>query len=195
VTHENQLPAHTLETVLSKEVLKERVRTLASEINAYYAQCPELTVIGVLNGAVFFLTDLVRQFTMPCRLEFIKLASYENRTTSSGNIKPVDLTLPNLTGKEVLIVEDILDTGLTLRFLMTYLHTVHHPKSLRSVVLLDKPSGRKQDGTSHSQETPSPNWIGFAIEPDFVVGYGLDYAGLYRNLPSIAKVCFPEGAP
>ena len=119
---------------------------------------------------------------MPVQLEFIRLASYGNDTRSSGKIKPVDLTLPNLAGKNVLIVEDIVDTGLTASFFLDYIKIQHNAKITRFASLLDKAYTRIHN--------VNIDYVGFPVDDKFVVGYGLDYMGYYRNLPYIGY--FPQ---
>ena len=137
----------------------------------------DLHVIAVLKGAFIFLSDLARAMPGHVSLDFMAVSSYAKGTTSSGEVKMVkDLETP-LDGRNVVIVEDIVDTGLTLSYLQKIL-SERHPKSLRTACLLSKPSRRKVD--------VAVEYIGFTIEDRFVVGYGLDYAEQYRNLPHIA---------
>lgn len=170
-----------LQPYLTERQIQERAQAMAQEINDVYKDVDKLVVIGVLKGSFMFLTDLVRHIGVPCQIEFVRLASYGNQRTSSGVVKPVDLTLPNLNNEHVLIVEDIVDTGLTLHFFMDYLRSLHHTKSLRLAVMLDKVEAR-------SKEIPSYpiDFKGFEVKNEFLVGYGLDYAGYYRNFPYIA---------
>jgi hypoxanthine phosphoribosyltransferase len=172
--------------LLSEECIRERIQALATEINTAYANVPYLTVLCVLKGAYPFMSDLVKHLTMPCRVEFIRVSSYGNSTASSGKVKPVDLSLPDLNGHHCLLIEDIVDTGLTLQFLLNYLETMHQPASLKTAVLLDKPTARKPE-----TQSVSPDFVGFDIENQFVIGYGLDYCGYFRNLPYIAVYSGP----
>jgi hypoxanthine phosphoribosyltransferase len=183
-----QLAPGRLETLLSEAEIQAQVKRVAAEINATYRDCRKLIVIGVLKGAFMFLADLLRHIEVPVQVETIRLASYDNATQSSGTIRPVDLSLPNLNGEDVLIVEDIVDTGLTMSFLIDYLQNMHHTKSLRLAVLLDKPLARKPEATVNIDYTA------FTVGNEFVVGYGLDYAGYFRNLPFIAVVKQEEDA-
>ncbi|MEB3244711.1 MAG: hypoxanthine phosphoribosyltransferase [Vampirovibrionales bacterium] len=194
-TEGQQLPqaplpeAITIEPYITQADLDQRVKAMADEINVAYAhiKAPKrLVVIAILKGSVFFLTDLVRQINMPCQLEMIRLASYHGGTQSSGQVRAVDLTLPNLTGADVLVVEDIVDTGLTLTFFADYLKSLHHINSLKLAVLLDKPAARLPEAKLNL------DFVGFVIDQVFVVGYGLDYDGLYRNLPYIGQVSFDQ---
>jgi len=141
---------------------------------AYVGEAPVL--VNVLKGGFIFLADLVRQLTIPCEMDFMVVSSYEDKLESSGVVRILsDLGL-NLEGRHVLIVEDIVDTGLTLEYLRELL-LARNPASLRIVTLLDKPARRKV-------EVPL-DWVGFDVPDEFVVGYGLDYAQRFRNLPYI----------
>ena len=124
-----------------------------------------------------FCADLVKHFSHPVQMEFIRISSYGHEQKSSNNLQAIDLTLPNLHDKNVLIVEDIIDTGLTARFLTDLFKIKHHPKKLAFVALLNKKCARQID--------IEPDFYGFEIDDKFVVGYGLDYKGYYRNLPYI----------
>ena len=164
-------PAYIAETEI-----KSRVRELATRINNDYAGT-ELTAVCTLKGSVVFFTDLIRELRMPLHCEFIGMSSYGNQTESTGEIKvTLDLNEP-LTGKHVLIVEDIVDTGLTLKYLIDYF-SVRKPASIRTVTLLHKPEALKV-------KTLKIDYIGFQIPNKFVVGYGLDYAEKFRGLPFI----------
>lgn len=171
-----------LELYLTANQLAERTKALAEQINQDYADCKELTVLCVLKGSFMWTSDLVKHLTVPCQIEFIRLASYGGGMHTSGNVKPVNLTLPNLAGKDVLIVEDIIDSGLTLNFLLNYLRDLHHTKSTKLAVLLDKHECRRDEAKNIQCE-----YVGFPIENHFVVGYGLDFAGQFRNLPEIYR--------
>jgi hypoxanthine phosphoribosyltransferase len=174
---ENNLHLKKPEILFSEEQLKGRIKELAEDINKDYAGCQELVVISVLKGSILFTSDLIRHIDIPMTLEFVRLASYGNDTKSSGRIKPVDLTLPSLQDKDVLVVEDIVDTGLTANFFIDYLKYHHQTRTLKLVSLLDKPVCR-----THPINV---DYTGFEVDNKFVVGYGLDYAGFHRNLPYI----------
>lgn len=163
--------------LFSKDMIQGRIAEMADEINREFAGCDDLTVVGVLRGSVLFVSDLVRHLKMPVQMEFIRLASYGNEQHSSGKVKPVDLTLPNLSGKNVLIVEDIVDTGLTASFLLDYIKLQHNANKIKFATLLDKTCARV-----HPVQV---DFVGFDVDDKFVVGYGLDYLGYYRNLPYI----------
>ena len=169
-----------LEIHFSEDQLQTRIKAMAAEINESYKNCDKLIVIAVLKGSFMFLADLVRHIKVPCQIEFVRLASYGDGQTSSGTVQAVDLSLPSLTGEDVLIVEDIIDTGLTLHFFMDYLTSLHHTRSLKLAVLLDKKEARQKD--------VQVDFSGFPVGNQFLVGYGLDFAGYYRNLPFIGVV-------
>jgi hypoxanthine phosphoribosyltransferase len=175
---------NNFEVVISEEQLQERIREMAAQINETYKDSEKIIVIAILKGAFLFLADLIRHIDVPCQIEFVRLSSYGNNTTSSGTVRPVDLTLPNLANEDVLLVEDIIDTGLTLNFFMEYLESLHKTKSLRLAVLLDKPSARTQQ--------VNVDFTGFTVGDQFLIGYGLDCAGLYRNLPYIGVYKEPQ---
>jgi hypoxanthine phosphoribosyltransferase len=169
-----------LDVHFSEEQLNTRIREMAAEINEAYKGSEKLIIIAVLKGSFMFLADLVRHITIPCQVEFVRLASYGDGQTSSGTVQPVDLSLPSLTGEDVLVVEDIIDTGLTLHFFLDYLTSLHHTRSLKLAVLLDKKEAR--------QKEVQVDFSGFPVGNQFLVGYGLDFAGYYRNLPFIGVV-------
>lgn len=176
ITTPAHLPAN-LSTYLSEAQIQARVREMAADINRTYTGTEKLTVIAILKGSFMFLADLIRYIDVPCHVEFVRLASYGDGTKSSGTVRPVDLTLPSLNNEDVLIVEDIIDTGLTLHFFMDYLKSLHHTRSLRLAVLLDKAEARTQP--------VQVDFSGFQVGNEFLIGYGLDFAGKYRNLPYI----------
>lgn len=166
-----------LKILISEEEIQDKLKTIAQEVEKSFPVGEEIYVICVLKGSVMFCVDLVKHFTRPVQMEFIRISSYGNEQKSSTNLQAIDLTLPNLHGKNVLIVEDIIDTGLTARFLTDLFKIKHHPKKLMFVSLLNKKSARQID--------IEPDLYGFEIDDKFVVGYGLDYKGYYRNLPYI----------
>lgn len=176
VTEETILSTKPL-VLFTEQQIRERVQELGRQIAQDHKDCQELTVIAVLKGSLLFVSDLIRCMDVPLQLEFVRLASYGNDTKSSGRIKPVDLTLPSLHDKDVLVVEDIVDTGLTANFFIDYLKYHHQTRSLKLVSLLDKPVAR-----THPINV---DYVGFEVDNKFVVGYGLDYAGYHRNLPYI----------
>lgn len=168
-----------LKVLFNEEQLQTRVAQLGEELNKLY-KGEEVTAICVLKGAVLFATDLIRHLDMPLKVEFIRLSSYGSATSTSGQVNAVDIKLPDLNGKNVLIIEDIVDTGLTAKFLMDFMRANFNTKSVKFCSLLDKKITRKVD--------IEPDYYGFEIDDKFVVGYGLDYDGYFRNLKYIGYV-------
>ncbi len=161
--------------LLTKEQIASRVRELAEQISAEYAG-RELLAIGILKGSWVFLADLVRLMTVPISVDFTMVSSYGASTESSGNVKTVlDVRCP-IEGRDVLVVEDIIDTGLTLKFIVDNLK-LRKPRSLKVVALMDKPERRRVDIKA--------DYVGFRVPDKFVVGYGVDFAERFRNLPYI----------
>jgi hypoxanthine phosphoribosyltransferase len=166
------------ETIVPPDRLKERVSELAAEITDDY-RGRELFLMGVLKGAVFFLADLMREIDLPCEVDFMAVSSYGSLTDSSGVVRILkDLDVP-IEGRDVLIVEDVVDSGLTLAYLLRSLRS-RHPRSLEVCALLVKPHRRKV-------ELPI-RYVGFEIPDRYVVGYGLDLDQRYRNLPYVAAI-------
>lgn len=165
--------------LFSKEDIICKVKEIADQLNSDY-ECEEIYIICVLKGSVMFTVDLVKYLSMPVKMEFIRLSSYGSSTTTSGKVNAVDISLPDLNHKNVVIVEDIVDTGLTAKFLLDFIDNNFHTKSTKFCSLLDKKCFRKTD--------IEPDYSGFQIDDKFVIGYGLDYDGLYRNLPYIGYV-------
>jgi hypoxanthine phosphoribosyltransferase len=166
------------EVLVSAEDLQLRVAELGAQISRDYAEKP-LLLVGVLKGAVFFLSDLMRHVEIPVEVDFMAVASYGSATDSSGVVRILKDLDAAIEGRDVLIVEDIVDSGLTLQYLMRNLGS-RNPRSLEVCALLVKPARRKV-------ELPT-KYVGFEIEDRFVVGYGLDYAERYRNLPFVAAL-------
>jgi hypoxanthine phosphoribosyltransferase len=165
------------EILLSAEQIQKRVRELAADIRRDFPD--DLHVVAVLKGAFMFLSDLVRCMPGHVSLDFMAVSSYAKGTTSSGEVRLLKDLDTTLDGRNVIIVEDIVDTGLTLTYLQEILRA-RNPRSLRTACLLSKPSRRQVD--------VKVEYIGFTIEDRFVVGYGLDFAEQYRNLPHIAVI-------
>ena len=165
------------EILLSADQIQKRIAELAREIRRDFPD--DLHMIAVLKGAFVFLSDLSRNMEGHVSLDFMAVSSYAKATTSSGEVRLLKDLDSTLDGRNVIIVEDIVDTGLTLHYLQDILRA-RNPKSLRTACLLSKPSRRKID--------VKVEYIGFTIEDKFVVGYGLDYAEQYRNLPHIGIV-------
>lgn len=166
------------EVLVSAEDLQRRVAELGRQISADYAGRP-LLLIGVLKGAVFFLSDLMRYIDVPVEVDFMAVASYGSATDSSGVVRILKDLDAAIEGRDVLIVEDIVDSGLTLQYLLRNLGS-RNPASLEVCALLTKPDRRKVDLPTR--------YVGFEIPDRFVVGYGLDYAERHRNLPFVAAL-------
>ena len=171
-----EIKIEDLKVLFSEEQLQTRIKELAQEMNEFY-NGEEVIAICVLKGAVMFAVDLVKHLDMPLKLEFIRLSSYGSSTTSSGKVNAVDIQLPDLNDKNVLIIEDIVDTGLTAKFLIDFMNCNFHAKSIKFCSLLDKKITRKVD--------VEPDYYGFDVDDKFVVGYGLDFDGYFRNLKYI----------
>jgi hypoxanthine phosphoribosyltransferase len=181
---QTELEAAVGEVLIDEEALAGRITELADEVSTDYAQ-RDLLLIGVLKGAVFFMADLMRQITVPCEVDFMAISSYGGSTDSSGVVRILkDLDI-NIRDRDVLVVEDIIDSGLTLQYLMRNLRS-REPASLEVCALLTKPSRREI-------EVPV-RYVGFEIPNRFVIGYGLDFAERYRNLPYVA-VLHPDLIP
>jgi hypoxanthine phosphoribosyltransferase len=175
-THQREDP-QSLQTLIHADDIQHRVRELAAQIDRDHPDGVHL--IAVLKGAFVFLSDLARAIGVPCSLDFMAVSSYGTSTKSSGQVQLLKDLETGLEGRDVVIVEDIVDTGLTLNYMHQILRA-RSPRHLRTACLLSKPSRRKVD--------VKMDYIGFEIEDRFVVGYGLDYAEQYRNLPYIAVV-------
>ncbi len=161
--------------LVSREELKEKVKELGNKISMEY-EGKDLIMVGVLKGGFIFLADLIRALKIPVEIDFISVSSYGNSSKSSGVVRIIKDIDVSITNKHVIIVEDIIDTGLTLKYLKEMLYT-RGPLDVKIIAALDKPSRRKVD--------IDIDYKGFTIPDEFVVGYGLDYAGRYRNLPDV----------
>ena len=169
--------------LVTEEQIRERTAELAAKVAADYADeqmQDDLLLIGVLKGAVMFMTDLARALPIPVQLEFMAVSSYGSATSSSGVVRILKDLDRDIAGRHVLIVEDIIDSGLTLSWLLKNLAT-RNPASLQVCALLRKPDAVKVD-------VPAVRYVGFDIPNEFVVGYGLDYAERYRDLPCIGTL-------
>ncbi len=166
----------TLRTLISEEQIQARVRELGARIRADFGDEP-VTVITVLKGSFLFAADLVRAISGEVRVEFLAVASYHGGTSSSGVVQIIQDLRHGIEGQNVVIVEDIVDTGLTIDYLVRMLK-VRGPRALRVATLLDKPD--------HREVEVELSYVGFTIPDEFVVGYGLDLGELYRNLPYVA---------
>jgi hypoxanthine phosphoribosyltransferase len=182
-----ELEQAVVETLIDRETLQRRIAELGEEISGDYAD-RDLLLVGVLKGAVFFMADLMRHLTIPCEIDFMAISSYGDSTDSSGVVRILkDLDI-NIEGRDVLVVEDIIDSGLTLSYLMRNLEA-REPASLEICALLTKPERREID--------VPVRYVGFEIPNRFVIGYGLDFAERYRNLPYVGVLdpnLIPEGA-
>ncbi len=167
-----------ISVLISKEEVSAKIQAMAEQISADYAG-KEIALVCVLKGGVFFMTELSKYITVPCTLDFMSVSSYGNGTVSSGTVRIVKDLDEEITGKDVLVVEDIIDSGRTLSHLMKIL-AERNPKSLKLCTLLDKPDRREAE--------VAVDYTGFQIPDAFVVGYGLDYQQKYRNLPYIGVV-------
>ncbi|TCL38346.1 hypoxanthine phosphoribosyltransferase [Anaerospora hongkongensis] len=163
------------EVLLSADQIAARVKEIGEQISADYAG-EEILMIGVLRGAVIFMSDLARSISIPVAIDFMAVSSYGASTTSSGIVRILKDLDEEVAGRHILVVEDIIDSGLTLNYLLDNLHS-RKPASIRLVTLLNKPERRKKE--------VHVDYNGFTIPDHFVVGYGLDYAEKYRNLPFI----------
>jgi hypoxanthine phosphoribosyltransferase len=166
-----------MNVLLDAERIRERIIGLALEIERDYPPDDEIHLVGVLKGGFVFMADLIRAMSARVTVDFIAVSSYQNSTRSSGEVRLMKDVDARLEGRHVIIVEDIVDTGLTLTYLQDILRA-RAPKSLRTACLLSKPSRRLVD--------VKVEYIGFTIEDRFVVGYGLDFGEKFRNLPHIA---------
>ena len=170
------LPRGIQSILISEEQIQEKVRQLARQISEDYSNDEPLILVGILKGSFYFLADLSREIRVPVEIEFMQISSYGGDTESSGNVQILKDLDRDIKGINVLIVEDILDTGLTLDYLLRSLAT-REPKTLKVCALLDKAERRRI-------EVPV-SYRGFEIPDEFVIGYGLDYDQAYRNLPFI----------
>jgi hypoxanthine phosphoribosyltransferase len=174
------------QVLIDEDALQSRIRELGREVSEDYSG-RDLLLIGVLKGAVFFMADLMRQLSVTCEVDFMAISSYGDATDSSGVVRILkDLDI-NIENRDVLVVEDIIDSGLTLSYLMRNLEA-REPASLEVCALLTKPSRREID--------VPVRYVGFEIPNRFVIGYGLDFAERYRNLPYVAVLrdeMIPEG--
>lgn len=163
------------EVLFSEETIKEKVKELAAQINKDY-EGKNLLVVGVLKGSVLFAADLIKNITIPCEIDFMAVSSYGNSTETSGVVRILKDLDHGVEGKNIIIVEDIVDSGVTLNYLVNYLRA-RKAESIEIASLLTKPSRRKVE--------LSLKYVGFETPDEFLVGYGLDYAEKYRNLPFV----------
>jgi hypoxanthine phosphoribosyltransferase len=164
-----------VDVLISEAKLQARIRELGAQLSRDYAG-KELTILSVLKGSIFFATDLARATDLPLTMEVLGVSSYQGGTETTGEVRITsDVTKP-MAGKDILVVEDIIDTGLTMKFLLENLHA-RHPASVKVCALLEKPA--------RARAKIDIDYRGFVVDDVFVVGYGLDYAEKYRNLPFI----------
>lgn len=173
------LEKNDLKVLINEAEIQNRIKEMANQLNEEYKNS-ELCVICVLKGSVMFMTDLIKYLDMPLKLEFIRLSSYGSNLTSSGKVNAIDISLPDLNDKNVLVIEDIIDTGHTAQFLTEFFKHNFNVKSYKFISLLDKRCKREVN--------INPDMFGFEVEDKFLVGYGLDYDGYYRNLRYIGYI-------
>lgn len=172
---------YRIENLIDRKTVENRIKELAKQIEKDYAG-EEVYCVGLLKGSVVFLSDLVKEINSPVIIDFMSVSSYGSETVSSGDVKILKDTDLDLRGKHVLIVEDIIDTGLTLEHVIRYFKESKGVKTLKTCTLLSKPQRRKVN--------IDIDYVGFDVPDKFVIGYGLDYDQKYRNLPYIAVVVF-----
>ena len=168
-----------LKVLFTAEKIQDGIKELAEKLNAVYKN-EELYLICVLKGSVMFMVDLSKHLDMPLKMEFIRLSSYGSGFTSTGKVSAVDIALPDLNDKNVLIIEDIIDTGHTARFLIDFIKHNFKTRTLKFCSLMDKKCKREVEIEA--------DYYCFEIDNKFLVGYGLDYDGYYRNIPYVGYV-------
>jgi hypoxanthine phosphoribosyltransferase len=174
---------YAIDQLISAKSIAARIEDLAREIAAEFAGSDKLVVVGLLRGSFVFIADLVRELDLPVEVDFLEASSYGDSMESSREVRILKDLRAAIEGRDVLLVEDIVDTGHTLSQVTKYLIS-RKPARLRTIALLDKPSRREVDFKA--------DWIGFSIPDEFVVGYGIDFAQRNRNLPFIGKVRFTD---
>lgn len=178
MTTENYMK-HTIEEIISVAEINQKLDEIAEQINAYYQNSERLLMVGLLKGSAVFMADLCRRIHGHVELDFMAVSSYGNTMKSSKDVKILKDLQSDIQGRDVLIVEDLIDSGNTLQKVQEML-MLREPKSLTICTLLDKPERREVN--------VEVKFVGFTIPDEFIVGYGIDYAERYRNLPYIAKV-------
>jgi len=174
-------PSYVIDVMISAKSIAARIEELAKTIHDEFKDTDKLIVVGLLRGSFVFIADLVRELDLPVEVDFLEASSYGDAMESSREVRILKDLRGQIEGRDVLVVEDIVDTGHTLHQVIDMLNT-RHPKRLKSIALLDKPSRREVNMKA--------TWTGFEIPDEFVVGYGIDYAQRNRNLPYIGKVRF-----
>ena len=172
---------YVIDEMISAKAIAARVEALAKEIEAAFAGTDKLVVVGLLRGSFVFIADLVRELDLPVEVDFLEASSYGDGMESSREVRILKDLRGEIAGRDVLVVEDIVDTGFTLSHVL-HLLRAREPRRLETIALLDKPSRREVEVTA--------TWTGFRIPDEFVVGYGIDFAQRNRNLPFIGKVRF-----
>ncbi len=179
MNHDN----YVIDDMISAKSIAARVESMAKEITAHFHDTEKLVVIGLLRGSFMFIADLVRELQLPVEVDFLETSSYGNSTESSREVRILKDLRGEIEGRDILVVEDIVDTGHTLHHVLNLLNT-RNPARMLVCALLDKPSRREVDVTA--------DLVGFEIPDEFVVGYGIDYAQRNRNLPYIGSVRFTD---
>ena len=174
-------PDYVIDQMISAKSIAARVESLAKEITSFFVDTDKLIVVGLLRGSFVFIADLAREIELPIEIDFLEASSYGDKMESSKEVKIMKDLAGEISGKDVLVVEDIVDTGHTLKHVLQLLKS-RNPRRIEACALLDKPSRREIDIKSR--------WLGFEIPDEFVVGYGIDYAQMNRNLSYIGKVRF-----
>ena len=174
--------SYVIDEMISAKSIAARVESLAREISDYYSGTDKLVVVGLLRGSFMFIADLVRELKMPVEVDFLEVSSYGDAMESSREVRIIKDIRGEIEGRDVLVVEDIIDTGHTMTQVMTLLQG-RGPRRLELATLLDKPSRR--------EVAVRARWVGFEIPDKFVVGYGIDYAQRNRNLPYIGSIRQP----
>lgn len=182
-TQPRMQPAYVIDEMISAKSIAARIEALARKIEAEFDATDKLVVVGLLRGSFVFIADLVRELRLPVEVDFLEVSSYGDGMESSREVRILKDLRTGIEGRDVLVVEDIVDTGYTLSHVIRLLQS-RDPHKLRTIALLDKPSRREIEVRA--------DWIGFDIPDEFVVGYGIDYAQRDRNLPHIGKVRFTE---
>jgi hypoxanthine phosphoribosyltransferase len=172
---------YEIDVMISAKSIAARIEDLAKTIETEFKDTDKLVVVGLLRGSFVFIADLVRELDLPVEVDFLEASSYGDGMESSREVRLLKDIRGQIEGRDVLVVEDIVDTGHTLHQVMEVLNT-RHPAKIKSIALLDKPARREVDMKA--------TWTGFEIPDEFVVGYGIDYAQRNRNLPFIGKVRF-----
>jgi hypoxanthine phosphoribosyltransferase len=174
---------YVIDQMISAKEIAARIEALAGEIRREFESTEKLVVVGLLRGSFVFIADLVRELDLNVEVDFLEASSYGDAMESSREVRILKDLRGEIAGRDVLVVEDIVDTGFTLKHVVGLLQS-REPKKMRTIALLDKPTRREVDIKA--------DWTGFEIPDEFVVGYGIDYAQRNRNLPYIGKVRFPD---